>query len=66
MVKPDAGDHVAFISGSDAPYYTKSVLMVPDNWALQPAWNIPVDEITNVIDNALKAGYTVTWVGDVG
>lgn len=65
VVKLDADDYVEFISGNDAPYYTKSVLMVPDNWALQPAWNIPVEDITNVIDNALKAGYTVAWGGDV-
>jgi len=65
VVKLEADDYVEFISGNDAPYYTKSVLMVPDNWALQPAWNIPVEDITNVIDNALKAGYTVAWGGDV-
>ncbi len=65
VVKLDADDYVEFISGNDAPYYTKTVLMVPDNWALQPAWNIPVEDITNVIDNALKAGYTVAWGGDV-
>ncbi|HRH69642.1 MAG TPA: C1 family peptidase [Flavobacteriales bacterium] len=65
VVKLDADDYVEFISGNDVPYYTKSVLMVPDNWALQPAWNIPVEDITNVIDNALKVGYTVAWGGDV-
>lgn len=65
VVKLDANDYVEFISVNDAPYHTKTVLMVPDNWALQPAYNIPVDEITSVIDNALRNGYTVAWGGDV-
>jgi len=65
VVKLDAEDYLEFISVNDAPYHTKTTLMVPDNWALQPAWNIPVEEITTVIDHALRNGYTVAWGGDV-
>ncbi|MCB0763376.1 MAG: C1 family peptidase [Flavobacteriales bacterium] len=65
VVKLDADDYIEFISGTDAPYYAKTTLMVPDNWALQQAWNIPVEDITEIIDNALRAGYTVAWGGDV-
>lgn len=65
VVKLDANDYVEFISGTDGPYYTKSMLLVPDNWMYQPAWNVPVEDMTSIIDNALRAGYTVAWGGDV-
>ncbi|HQW07134.1 MAG: aminopeptidase [Flavobacteriales bacterium] len=65
VVKLKADDYVEFISGTDAPYYTRTTLMVPDNWALQPAYNVPVEDLTAIIDNALRAGYTVAWGGDV-
>lgn len=65
VVKLDAADYVEFQSVSDVPFYTKSTLMVPDNWALNQAWNVPVEDITAIIDNALKNGYSVSWGGDV-
>jgi bleomycin hydrolase len=65
VVKLDAADYIEFQSITDKPYYTKDVLMVPDNWALQQAWNVPVEDITAIIDHALRAGYTVAWGGDV-
>ena len=39
--------------------------MVPDNWALDQVYNVNVNEMTDIIDNALKNGYTVAWGGDV-
>ncbi|MBX2971784.1 MAG: aminopeptidase [Flavobacteriales bacterium] len=65
VVKLDASDYLEFQSVTDVPYYTQSTLMVPDNWALAQAWNIPVGDITAIIDNALKNGYSVSWGGDV-
>ncbi|TXI77251.1 MAG: aminopeptidase [Flavobacteriales bacterium] len=65
VVKLDGADYLEFQSVTDVPYYTQSTLMVPDNWALAQAWNIPVEDITTIIDNALKNGYSVAWGGDV-
>ena len=65
VVKLDASDYVEFQSVTDVPYYSKATLMVPDNWALAQAWNIPVEEITTIMDNALRNGYSVSWGGDV-
>ena len=39
--------------------------MVPDNWALDQVYNVKANELTDIIDNALKNGYTVAWGGDV-
>jgi bleomycin hydrolase len=65
VVGLDPNDYVEFMSVTNAPYYTKAMLMVPDNWAFQLDWNIPLPDMTAVIDNALKAGYTVSWGADV-
>jgi bleomycin hydrolase len=62
-LNPD--DYVEFMSETNAPYYTKAMLMVPDNWAFQWDWNITPTDVTATIDNALKAGYTVAWGADV-
>ena len=29
------------------------------------SWNVPIEEICNIIDNAINNGYTVAWGGDV-
>jgi bleomycin hydrolase len=61
VVKLDANDYVEFISVTDAPYYTKSTLMVPDNWALQPAWNIPVT--TSPASSTTPCATATPWLG---
>lgn len=58
-------DYVEFISQVSTPYWQKAMAMVPDNWAFQWDWNIPMDDITKVIDNALENGYSVAWGTDV-
>jgi bleomycin hydrolase len=62
-LNPD--DYVEFMSQTTTPYYAKAMLMVPDNWAFQWDWNIPLEDITPLIDGALRAGYTVAWGADV-
>jgi bleomycin hydrolase len=62
-INPD--DYVEFSSETDHPYYEKFTLLVPDNWEYAQAYNIQVNDITNIIDNALKNGYTVAWGADV-
>ena len=62
-INPD--DYVEFGSENDQPFYKKYTLLVPDNWAFGQVYNLQVDDITSVIDNALKNGYTVEWSTDV-
>lgn len=61
-LNPD--DYVEFISQTNTPYWQKAMMMVSDNWAFQWDWNIPMVDLTNIIDNALKNGYTVAWGTD--
>lgn len=62
-LNPD--DYIEFISQTNTPYWEKAMMMVPDNWSFQWVHNIPMEDITNIIDNALKNGYTVAWATDV-
>jgi bleomycin hydrolase len=62
-INPD--DYVEFGSETDHPYYSKFVLLVPDNWAFNSVYNLPLSDVTDIIDNALKKGYTVEWSADV-
>jgi bleomycin hydrolase len=62
-INPD--EYVEISSLKEHPYYSKFVLMVPDNWSLDQVYNVKMNELTDIIDNALKQGYSVAWAGDV-
>lgn len=62
-INPD--DYMEFSSYKDSPYYTKIVLPVPDNWSYDQLYNVPMTEMTDIIDHALSKGYTVAWSSDV-
>jgi bleomycin hydrolase len=62
-LNPD--EYVEFSSYSNVPYYTKTMLMVPDNWSFDMIYNVRLNDMTDIIDNALKNGYTVAWATDV-
>lgn len=61
----DADDYVGFTSYSHHPFYRPCVLEIPDNFSNGSFINVPVDDLIEVIDSALDAGYGVMWDGDV-
>ena len=63
-INPD--DYVEITSYTHHPFYTKFVLEVPDNWANAEYYNVPIDDLVEIINNALKNGYSVDWDGDTG
>ncbi|MHA4896091.1 C1 family peptidase [Pedobacter sp. PWIIR3] len=65
VVGINPADYVELSSFNTSPYYQKAVLMVPDNWSFDQVYNVPMDDITKIIDNALKGGYSVAWATDV-
>ena len=65
VVGLNGDDYVEISSFREYPYYTKNVLMVPDNWSLDQIYNVKMNDLTDIIDNALKTGYSVAWAGDV-
>ena len=42
-----------------------SITSYTDNWRFPLSYNLPMDEMMKVIDNAIEKGYTVAWGGDV-
>jgi bleomycin hydrolase len=65
VVGINPADYVELGSFTSSPYYEKAVLMVPDNWSFDQVYNVQMDDITNIIDNAIKKGFTVAWASDV-
>lgn len=58
-------DYVELTSFTHHPYYTMFDVEVHDNWEHEKMYNLPLDELMETMDYALKNGYTVCWDGDV-
>ena len=58
-------DYVSITSYTHHPFYTKFAVEVQDNWRWDQSYNVPMDEMMRIIDNALDNGYTIAWGGDV-
>ena len=57
-------DYVELTSYMRYPYYEQSVLEVPDNWTNSEYYNVPIDDLMAIIDNAIEYGYSIVWDGD--
>lgn len=60
-----AEDYMDFTSYTHHPFYTRFPLEVPDNWRMSQNYNIPIDELMAIIDNAIAHGYTLAWGADI-
>lgn len=58
-------DYVEITSFTHHPFYEKFILEVPDNWMLDEVYNVKLDEMIQILDNAINNGYTVAWGADV-
>lgn len=58
-------DYVNLTSFTHHPFYEKFVIEVQDNWRWGQAWNLPIDELMQVMDNAIENGYPIAWGSDV-
>ena len=65
MTKIQPEDYINITSFSHAPFYSKFILNIPDNWSNGSFYNVPLDEMMATIDNALKNGFTVELDCDV-
>ncbi len=61
----DMSDYVEITSYTHHPFYTKFILEIPDNWSWDELYNVPVNELEEIIDYSLNNGYTVAWAADV-
>lgn len=65
VVRLNPADYIELSSFTDKPYYEKTMFMVPDNWSFDKVYNVKLKDMTSIIDNALREGYTVAWAADV-
>ena len=61
----NADDYVSLTSYTHHPFYSAFALEIPDNWRWAQSYNLPIDELMEVFDNAIMNGYTVAWGSDV-
>ena len=61
----NADDYVSLTSYTHHPFYESFVLEIQDNWRWAQSYNLPIDELMEVFDNAIENGYTIAWGSDV-
>lgn len=65
VLKLDVEDYVGITSFTHHEYYDDFVLEVPDNFSRGEYNNLPLNEMMTILNDALAAGYSVEWDGDV-
>lgn len=61
----NTSDYVNLASFSHEPWYEQCIIEVCDNWRWDTAYNLPIDELMEVLYHAIDKGYTFAWGGDV-
>ncbi len=62
-INPD--DYVEISSFTHHPFYSKFIIEIPDNWAMDAVYNVPLDDMVRIIDNSIEQGFTLAWGADV-
>ncbi len=58
-------DYVSITSFTHHPFYEEFAIEVPDNWVMANSYNLPLDEMMQVMEHAITNGYTLAWAADV-
>lgn len=58
-------EYIEVSNYKDMPYYEKIVQPVTDNWSYDQLYNVPMTELTDIVDVALSKGFTLGWATDV-
>ncbi|MDR2979695.1 MAG: C1 family peptidase [Bacteroidales bacterium] len=58
-------DYISLTSFTHHPFYTQFAIEIPDNWAMESSYNLPLDEFMQVMNNAVDQGYSIAWGSDV-
>lgn len=61
----DMDNYLPVSSFTHHEFYKPFVLEVPDNWLNGQYYNVPLEEMKAIVDNALDNGFTVLWAADV-
>ena len=58
-------DYVSLTSFTHHPFYSTFPIEVQDNWRWDLSYNLPLNELMQVFDNAINNGYSIAWASDV-
>ena len=58
-------DYINLTSFTHHPFYEPFIIEVCDNWRWGSAYNLPIEELMEVMYNAVENGYTIAWGADV-
>lgn len=61
----NVNDYVNLTSFTHHPFYEPFIIEVCDNWRWGSAYNLPIDELMEVMYNAVDNGFTIAWGADV-
>lgn len=61
----DKNDYANITSFTHHPFYKSFILEIPDNYSNGSFYNVKLNEMVDIVEDALDKGYTVAWDGDV-
>ena len=65
MLEINPDDYVELSSYTHFPFYEKFALEVPDNWAHNTMYNVPIDELMEIMEYSIMNGYSISWAADI-
>jgi bleomycin hydrolase len=65
MLGLNMADYIEVGSYTHHPYYETFIIELPDNWMQDQIYNVPLEEMMEIIDFSLENGYTVAWGADI-
>ena len=61
----NANDYINITSFTHHPFYQPFILEIPDNYSNGSFYNLPIEDVQAIVENAIDKGYSVAWDGDV-
>lgn len=65
MLGINMDNYIELTSYTHHDYYKSFILEIPDNWSHDPYYNLPLEDLMDVMENSIKEGYSIIWDGDV-
>ena len=58
-------DYIEISSFTHHPFYEAFILEVQDNWSHDISYNVPLNEMMEIMEYSINNGYTIAWAADV-
>lgn len=58
-------DYISISSFTHHPFYETFMIEVPDNWVWGISYNVPLNEMMDIMASSVKKGFSFAWAADV-